>query len=64
VDGVLQIENVFVGRMNLPSRLAKILDKFMFGEGCFQGTGDSLEKCSECTKCTVFIKNCKIMSGK
>jgi hypothetical protein len=32
--------------------------------GCFQGTGDSLEKCSECTKCTVFIKSCKIMSGK
>jgi hypothetical protein len=32
VDGVLQIGNVFVGWMNLPLRLAKILDKFMFGE--------------------------------
>jgi hypothetical protein len=32
VDGVLQIGNVFVGRKNLPSRLEKILDKFMFGK--------------------------------
>jgi hypothetical protein len=32
VDGVLQIGNVFVGRMNLASRLAKILNKFIFGE--------------------------------
>jgi hypothetical protein len=32
--------------------------------GCLQGTVQCLEPCSECTKCSVFKKKCKIMSGK
>jgi hypothetical protein len=32
VDGVPNIRSVFVGQTNPPSKLAKIQDKFMFGE--------------------------------
>jgi hypothetical protein len=40
------------------------LGAFFSFHGCFQDTVHSLEKCSECTKRSVFKKIYKIMSGK
>jgi hypothetical protein len=53
----MELANILEKKSNIlilnPSGL--IEDNIMKNHGCFQGTGDSLEKCIECTKCTVFF---------